>query len=1351
MSARNFSMYCFLLLMGWAMALSTSVTHASESQNMIGRQSQNEGLDVLPASHPLKIDGDLSDWDLSGRIWLFADMNLRDRYSVKAAAMWDKNYLYISAQWRDPTPMFSAVNPQFNPGNGWKSDAMQLRIKTADTVSWLTTWYFTAKQQAVLDVVRWDNMRNPKQGTSKQLLIGKNDNPDLGKGAQLAYRQTKDGKGFVQEMRVPWAMIHRKTPSINSQLSLQLGMEFIWGDPTGKEWPVHRYAGNMQPGKTSREFFWTATKNWGEASLLNHGKISLRKYVPDVEKIAGTIPMQASIPAEAQRFTLVMEDMQGKRIRTLAADVDASVYSLKTNGKHRMIQVFWDGLDDQSKAVAPGNYKLRGLTRGTLDAQYDMCYYNPGSPTWKTQDGTGGWGADHYPPKWVARAGDNMVIAWKFAEGGSGIIGINAKGKKAWSQYRGADCMTADKDYVYAFQGKSWHAKGMVTQYLCRYSAKDGSEKPFILEGKSRPFDLQLGDILGDMIKPLTRKAMKASVTHDELPADVSGMAVHGDLLVLTLHNNKIVVMDRHSAKLIHAFDADQPTAPAFTSNGKLFVVLNGKVHPVDLQKGVTANTWPTPGIVEIIAICFDVKNNLLVADMGIDQQVKAFSPTGKLLYTYGVKGGRSTRGIFNKQAMSHVQSIAMDVQNRLWAIEHTNFPRRVSVWNQKGKLLRDYVGNTGYSGSGTYLHDQDATLAYAGPVEMKLNHQTRVWEVTQILWMPNARKGECFPIPQDTNCRPHRFRRMIQGKMRELLYLKEEKGPHTLFAKFDDGWRPFASVGLIGLMEGTMNRYYKPTAMPSAQWQGLDPADGYFWNDANDDGMPQRDECVIISTPRKSKMGKPIMPALPLLNGWGGNVALDLSFFAFTHHGDKSIVHYQPVGHRSDGLPIFGPQGMKKMNIPGDGDLFVTDNDQTLIVMGANHGGKKKPFMGINLADNTVKWSYPNLYAGVHGSHDATMPEPGLLIGPLKICGVANLGKEIGNVIHIRGNLGQDFFFTTDGLYIGTLFQDTRLPADGLPKTETQLIGTSMASFSQGGEPFNGWFGKQDDGIIRQSCGMPGQAGMILKMVGLDSIRRFSAATVSVTAEELATAMSDNRARQSKTKKDDVVLTKLSKPLIIDGNLADWKKLPATTITRKGQPESARVQLAYDQKNLYIAFDVINDISPWKNSGTDITRLFKTGDAVDVQFSVDPKVSLSNQPGIHERRLVIAQHAGKPVVVLMRPVDPNASKTLRRIYTSPVMSKVYDRVEVLITANVKVSTHKTGYRVEASIPLNALGLKLKSGTTLHGDLGFITSDAQGMINSARVYWSNQKTNLVNDLPSEAWMDLKQWGSIKVQ
>jgi hypothetical protein len=51
----------------------------------------------------------------------------------------------------------------------------------------------------------------------------------------------------------------------------------------------------------------------------------------------------------------------------------------------------------------------------------------------------------------------------------------------------------------------------------------------------------------------------------------------------------------------------------------------------------------------------------------------------------------------------------------------------------------------------------------------------------------------------------------------------------------------------------------------------------------------------------------------------------------------------------------------------------------------------------------------------------------------------------------------------------------------------------------------------------------------------------------------------------------------------------------------------------------------------------------------------------------------------------------------------------------------------------------------------LRGDVGFISSDAKGMINTARTYLFNKKTGLVNDLPGEASLRPAEWGEIEVK
>ena len=301
---------------------------------------------------------------------------------------------------------------------------------------------------------------------------------------------------------------------------------------------------------------------------------------------------------------------------------------------------------------------------------------------------------------------------------------------------------------------------------------------------------------------------------------------------------------------------------------------------------------------------------------------------------------------------------------------------------------------------------------------------------------------------------------------------------------------------------------------MPSGEWAGLDPADGCFWNDANRDGIPQRAECVIVPAVKK---GVP----LRVYNGWGGRIGPDFSLYGACNGykmEEDGVIRYRPLRITPDGAPVYGPEGMEKTGMKGPGEMIPSSDGKRLVCMGSHHNADR-PFPCFNLADKKVEWSYPNHYPGVHGSHNAPMPKPGLLIGPIKACGLADLGKEIGEVMYIRGNLGQNFLFTMDGLFVAAMMQDTRLPYEALPDREELLIGVPMETRTEGGEPFSGWFGRQDDGKVRATSGMAGQAGMILEIKGLETIRRFDAGTLPLDEATLAKALADNAAREAKAK----------------------------------------------------------------------------------------------------------------------------------------------------------------------------------------------------------------------------------------
>ena len=74
--------------------------------------------------------------------------------------------------------------------------------------------------------------------------------------------------------------------------------------------------------------------------------------------------------------------------------------------------------------------------------------------------------------------------------------------------------------------------------------------------------------------------------------------------------------------------------------------------------------------------------------------------------------------------------------------------------------------------------------------------------------------------------------------------------------------------------------------------------------------------------------------------------------------------------------------------------------------------------------------WSYPSLWPGLHASHESAAPDrPGQLIGTTRLLGgfVTPKGGDAGPVWGVNGNMGNMYLFTSDGLFVATLFKDVR------------------------------------------------------------------------------------------------------------------------------------------------------------------------------------------------------------------------------------------------------------------------------------------------------------------------------------
>lgn len=1333
---------CYGTASGWA----------QDGQNMLGRQTQNEGFAAVPAPGAVKIDGVLDDWDLSGQIWSYADTSVRDTFSVKTAAMWDADNLFLSFQWRDPMPLNSTVNPEFDPERGWTADAVQLRVLADGQPSWFTLWGFDRGTKPAVHAYHWKSENEQKGGKTVLHYTGRAGEASLGEGVESAYAVAADGKGFVHELKLPWRVVYGRDRTGSAGQTIRVGMEFLWGNEIGRDWPMHRYADNMQPGETSREFFWTAKKSWGDLTTVAAGVKEPRRYVEGSLKPQGTIPVRAQVPADATTFSVVIDDSRGNRVRNLAGGYGVADFTVAKEGQTSTVEVMWDGLDEAGALVPPGNYQVRGLTQGGLDGYYEMSFYNPGTPPWQTNDKLGAWGADHSSPRLLARSGDNVIITCDFAEGGYGTFAVKPDGTKAWSEKRGANVVAASDRYVYTVPN-DWGVSGA---QLLRMNAADGTFAPFVRDGKELPIPLPFGDLLG--------------LPAGEEPPKARALAVADGVLMLATDDDRLWLFDADTAALIKqtrlglsGFDNKHPCVFDgkqlffFRQQELVKVALDALKAAADpIAKAVVV---PLHGAVDKPgAIALGAAGTIFITDLGGDLQVKTFAPDGRPLGRLGKTGGRPRQGAFDPQGMRDMAGLAVDAAGNAWVAEHSKHPRRVSVWRPDGTLLRDFIGNTGYAGQGSFTHDSDPTKGVAELNEIRLDPAARTWSVESIMYNPDPAKGD-FVLPGSTAFGSGNvFFSEASGTRQEYFVALGEfrNTPAFVMMKVGKEWQPVAGIFTVARLQGLLGGQYGAQIVrnPRGDYADNDPCDILIWNDLNNDGYVQKAECEIIPALKKHQVvdGKPVGGsgfALPI-GGFGGGGRVDPEDFSFFAEGtlktadQTGVFKVKPLRFRDGGRPVFGAEGFSKL--PAAFSLMeavpVPGKD---LVVGFINLGQKVYVAGFTKSSGTILWKYLSPYHQVHGSHKAPMPKPGLLIGCLKIAGIVDRCGDAEGVFMIRGNLGEDYFLTTDGVFVDILTKDGRIP--GIPRSENEeaLRAISFTSLNGRGEHFSGLISRQSDGVVRCTGAVPAdQACNIIRIEGLESIRRFVAADIKLSQDVLIKADQDNTRRALAVSRPPEPYTIPVATKNATGQI-DWKAVKPLRIANDGQPATASFRAAYDKDNLYVSYDV-NDSTPWKNGGNEPRLLFKTGDCVDFQLS--PAGTKGEKAAAGDLRVLMANFNAKPVAVLMKQVGPGSPVSEKFTFSSPVMSVTFDQVKLLTEVIPAVTVRGNGYTVTAALPWAVLGVEPREDLMLRGDTGFILSDATGMINTARVYWSNKSTGLVMDQPGEAMISPRGFGEM---
>ncbi|MDZ4815659.1 MAG: sugar-binding protein [Verrucomicrobiota bacterium] len=1281
-------------------------------------QSNNDALTAVPAPAKMTIDGKSDDWDLSGQMFVYPARVKREKTSVKVYAMWDKDFLYFFLSWKDSSPLINRVDADTAPDSGWMGDSFQMRFITDQTLH-MTAYYSTKSDKSVVHLM--DASLNPI-GPAALLYKATGKKISDAAGVEQVIVEDADKQGYTQEIKIPWKMLYKDPSKIKGGTEFRFTGEYFWGGPSGTNWPAVNYADPINPEQPQRVVLYQNPNSWGKLILSEKGNLAQKALEVTDERVQGLIPIRMKVPSDAKKISVVIEDSKNVRTRNLLAHANVADYLVP--GKNDEIEVMWDGRGDGvwnkdmsiflGEVVPSGKYTARTIAHGGLGVLYNGSFYNPGLPPWDAIDDAdgrskmyGGWGFDHANPVSVgvmpASYKGNAVtfLGWPHGECGVGFIALNREHQKVWSFIRrgnGAAFIATTPKYVYFVLGEFLIAR-INPDKLGSQDPKDPELVPFT-NGK---LEIEVG----------------AKAAH------VNGMTLSEGKIVVSTDKGKVYGFDMEKGDLV--FEMENMGLSRLAADGR------GYIYGVTKENGLAR--FKPSGAVEqvkipskVAAVTFDSKGKMYVSDM-TDKVIYVFDSgdsTDKPSQTIGVKGGHIA-GPWNPQRMEEASSMSVqetaDGKTSVWTVENNFSPRRISLWGTDGKLIRDFIGNTRYQASGGFMSDNAPDIGIVDKVMYKVDYKNQTYAPIEVLRgkaTPDDQKnpfqmGEVIGMQSLNFANGFFFKSKASGK--EVEYITEN---HTIFMKRNGKWQCVAALGGPALIDPLK----LPTKAPT-------PTSVFSWSDVNMDGAVTQDEFVWHDFGQAGMLN----------GGWG--VKPDTQALAFYESG----LQFKPVKFTTDGAPLFDVS--KAVKLPGEagnakGVMFKTKFGYT--------GNRPSPFdpkgnshgviFGLNELvgfdeKGALRWAYPNFWCAVHGGMTAPMAIPGVIMGSLKTTGITHYGKS--SVISVRGNHGQEFLIRDDGIYLGELFTDCRMDPDGMPPVRDlkQVIGMPINSTSLGQECFNGWFSRQDDGKTRMTYGYTDVR--IAEVTGLENIKDLPAVSIDVSDKLVADSKSFKHKIAGGDAKVDYDIAS-GGPIAADPKIFDSAEALKVF---KGKEEVGQAVLRYDDKNLYVAWRVL-DSTPFKNGGAKAETSFSTGDSVNLFIAPDKAYAAG---AIDGTRVLMATLGGKPTTVVYKPTGSGKPY----VFESPVRKSPFQYVAIEPTVTFTVANGTGDYMVTAVIPWSVLEIQPSKGLKLKGDIGMLFGNADGVTIGQRVQWVDKETNTVKDEPTEAEFFPAKWGTFNLK
>lgn len=1073
---------------------------------------------------------------------------------------------------------------------------------------------------------------------------------------------------------------------------------------------------------------------------------NLAKYNSMLERLAQRIAFEVNLPVDG-KASVVIENSAGQRVRNLISGQSM------TAGSHELV---WDGMNEDGALAEPAEYRWRAISHPGIKPELMMYFYAPGERPWAQHT----WLADHSNPTSAAAYGEHVVLGAPVAESGNNIILADLEGNKITSANLssfiglGHLFLALGPDRIYALnEGSPGYNSVREDDDGKKYVYGDLTLVSWDYSGVQQRYKGTNGEhVVIAYKKPLSEGS---GWRKDRLKLTLNNLrgAVYLDgLLYLSLHDeDRVLIINARSGAEAGAISIPAPGAIA-TDGRRLYVLgesdLFQVTSPADgasatrLFSYKLSDPQPVPEGIAIppvaTSMAISAQGELYIADNGVDQNIKVFNRSGKMLRELGKRGGRAASGPWKPNEIRQPYGIAIDARDRLWLAENEEAPKRISTWDTTtGRVIKEIFGPTPYGGSGAGFDPQDATIWIGGGCVWKLDFKTKQATLQSVLHH-QTKPGELADIVDGHNVRT------IHQDGRTFLIAK---GRYIqVFEKLPDGSaRLWAMLGSLSAIQAASPRFSVPevfTRHPLLKDELADfikPAGKFgdlrqnekssknardytvLWIDVNGDGIAQVEELQVTGAG----------PALSI--PYWATISPDLNLGFLIQDGQQwSRGTLQLHGYLPSGAPDWRLAETYEQAVPLQ-NFTATAPQATMLDGQGRLLLNSTPMVGVS-PDGTVQWTMRNDWLGVHGSHQAPLPRTGVMQGNLAFLGDAPFDDE-GEITVLNGNHGRFFALTSDGIYLDEFFHDVR-------------VALESSAYRIGGEAFGGYFA-QDAKTGRYILQAGHGAYRIYELKGLDRLIR-SSGTLQVTPEQIIAAQRLHEAQSVKgvAKKSTVLRTVTER---LPDSPEDWPGEWAAEWGEASRPfPHVRVKMLRDGPMLKLAYEV-KDPSPWINQGTNRNLLFKTGDAVDFQFSTDPSARADRSaPVVGDRRLLIANYGDRPAAILYDYRVPGIRDPVQ--FNSPWRSAVVDRVTELPAALVTVRKHSKGYTLVASVPLASLGLPTGAlDQPLKVDFGVIYGDEDSDSNILRSYWSNSSTGLVNDVPGETMINPELWGELHVE